>query len=380
MFDGLWSANLEEAINAMAERGINLLRVPISTEIVWQWSKGDFPMPNSLNGNANPNLVGLNSLEVFDRFLEVAKSEGMKVMLDFHSAKTNAVGHLKPMWYEDEITAEVFYQSWEWIAERYKNDDTMVAFDLENEPHGKPWEGAPFAMWNSSTDGDNWKHVAETAAKRILAIHPNILIMVEGTESTPKEGDSFTSRDEDDYHNNWWGGNLRGVKDHPVDLGEYQNKLVYSPHDYGPLVYEQPWFKKDFTIETLYEDVWHDNWAYIMEDDIAPLLIGEWGGFMDAGPNQKWMQAIADYILDNKIHHTFWCFNANSGDTGGLVESDFKTWDETKYALLKPTLWQSPQGKFVGLDHKIPLGGEQTGITVTDYYELNYTPPVRSQD
>lgn len=377
MFDGLWSANLEQAVDAMAGRGINLLRVPISTEIVWQWANNEFPLPNSLNTYANPDLEGLNSLEVFDRFLEVARAEGMKVMLDFHSAKTNATGHLAPMWYDGEITTEIFYQAWEWIAARYKNDDTIVAFDIENEPHGKPWESAPFAMWNGSNHQDNWKTVAETAALRILDIHPNVLIMVEGIESTPKSGDSYNSRNEADYYNNWWGGNLRGVRNHPIELGQFQNKLVYSPHDYGPLVYEQPWFQKDFNKDTLYTDVWADNWAFIMEDDIAPLLIGEWGGFMDAGPNQKWMEAIRDYIVENKIHHTFWCFNANSGDTGGLVENDFKTWDEDKYNLLKPSLWQTPGGKFVGLDHKIPLGGVETGTTVTDYYEQDYAAPVR---
>ena len=31
------------------------------------------------------------------------------------------------------------------------------------------------------------------------------------------------------------------------------------------------------------EDCWYDNWAYLHEEGIAPLLIGEWGGFMDGG-------------------------------------------------------------------------------------------------
>ena len=33
------------------------------------------------------------------------------------------------------------------------------------------------------------------------------------------------------------GGNFRGVRDYPIDLGKYKSQLVYSPHDYGPLVY-----------------------------------------------------------------------------------------------------------------------------------------------
>jgi endoglucanase len=113
----------------------------------------------------------------------------------------------------------------------------------------------------------------------------------------------------------------------------------------------------------VYNDCWKDNWAFIYEDGIAPLLIGEWGGYMDGGPNEKWMTAIRDYIAENRIHHTFWCYNANSGDTGGLVTHDFITWEEDKYELLKPTLWQH-NGKFVSLDHKVPLGSN--GISLSE--------------
>lgn len=379
-FDGLWSVNLEQAIAAMAQRGINFLRVPISTELVWRWSQGDYPMPKSINTSANPNLAGKNSLEVFERTLVVARANGMKIMLDFHSAMSDPMGHMEPLWYQGEMTTEHFYLSWEWLAQRYKNNDTILAFDLENEPHGQPWQGAA-ALWDGSDHPNNWQAVAQEAARRILAIHPNILIMVEGNESTPKPGKTYASTNPADYFTTWWGGNLREVRNHPIDLGQHQDKLVYSPHDYGPLVYRQPWFNKPFDKNTLNADVWYPNWGFIMEENIAPLLIGEWGGFMDGGDNQKWMEALRDYIVENKVHHTFWCFNANSGDTGGLVGDDFRTWDEEKYALLLPSLWRAPNGEFVGLDHKIPLGGvgsdAPVGMTVTRYYAQEFPPPVR---
>ena len=142
-----------------------------------------------------------------------------------------------------------------------------------------------------------------------------------------------------------------------------QNKLVYSPHDYGPAVFQQTWFEGDYTMESLYEDCWRDNWFYIQEDNIAPLLIGEWGGFMTQ-PNLKWMTYLRDFIIEHHINHTFWCFNANSGDTGGLVYHDFTTWDEEKYEFLKPALWQK-NGRFVGLDHDTPLGDH--GLSLNEY-------------
>jgi hypothetical protein len=74
------------------------------------------------------------------------------------------------------------------------------------------------------------------------------------------------------------------------------------------------------------------------------------------------MTYMRKLIKTYHLHHTFWCYNANSGDTGGLVLDDFTTWDEEKYNFVKEVLWQE-SGKFVGLDHAIPLG--ENGITLT---------------
>jgi hypothetical protein len=123
-------------------------------------------------------------------------------------------------------------------------------------------------------------------------------------------------------------------------------------------------------------DCWYDNWAYLYEEGISPILIGEWGGFMDGGDNEKWMTYLRDYIIEKRLHHTFWCFNENSGDTGGLVYDNFSKWDEEKYALLKPALWQNDEGKFIGLDHQIPLGSN--GISLSEHY--NTSPSTANGD
>ena len=365
---GLWSVNLENSLKAIAERGINMLRVPISTELMYEWSQGQSTIPN-VNTAENADLVGKTDLEIFDRFVELSKKYGLKIMLDAHSAEADNAGHVYPMWYKGAITPEIFYSSWEWITARYVDDDTILAMDIENEPHGKPWTDPEYAKWDSSTDVNNWKYACETASKRILAINPNLLVLCEGIESYPKDKVTWITTDKDGFDNNWWGGNLRGVRDHPIDLGVHQDQLVYSPHDYGPLVYKQPWFYPGFNKDTLYEDVWKDNWMFIHEEGIAPLLLGEWGGFMDGGDNEKWMVALRDLIVEHQLHHTFWCINPNSGDTGGLLNNDWLTWDEEKYALMEPTLWRDKAGKFISLDHRVALGNSTVGTTVTDYYD-----------
>ncbi len=362
-FDGLWNSELTTSVKAIADHGFNLIRVPISAELINQWADGEYPQAN-YNNAYNEELNAMNSLEIFEYFLKLAEENGLKVMPDIHSAETNASGHTVNLWYTDKVTVKDYYHALEWIADRYKDNDTIIAYDLKNEPHGKPNEGGAAAIWNDSKDANNWKYVAETAAKKVLAKNPNVLIMVEGIEIYPKNiknNSDYSSADSNDYYFNWWGGNLRGVKDYPIDLGKYQDKLVYSPHDYGPTVYQQPWFEGDYTYKSLMKDCWKDNWFYIQEQDIAPLLIGEWGGFMTE-PNLTWMTHMRKLIKDNHVNHTFWCFNANSGDTGGLVLDDFTTWDEEKYEFVKEVLWQE-SGRFVGLDHAIPLG--DNGITLS---------------
>lgn len=362
-FDGLWNSQLEPSVKAIADHGFNLIRVPISAELINSWAAGDYPQAN-YNNAYNTALNSMNSLQIFDYFLKLAEENGIKVMPDIHSAETNASGHTVNLWYTDKVSAEEYYSALEWMAERYKDNDTIIAYDLKNEPHGKPYEGSGAAVWNDSESANNWKYAAETAAARILAKNPNVLILVEGTEIYPVDingNKDYHSTNDDDYYFNWWGGNLRGVRDFPVNLGKYQDKLVYSPHDYGPTVYQQPWFEGDYDFDSLMADCWQDNWMYIYNDNTAPLLIGEWGGFMQE-PNLKWMTCMRRLISENHLNHTFWCYNANSGDTGGLVLDDFTTWDEEKYAFVKEVLWQE-NDKFVGLDHQIPLG--ENGITLT---------------
>ncbi|GHU51140.1 hypothetical protein AGMMS49975_03680 [Clostridia bacterium] len=360
IFDGLWTADAEELLQAVADRGFNIIRVPFSAELLNRWAAGDYPEAN-YNRAVNARFNGMNSLQIFDYLVDSAESKGLKFLIDIHSAKTDPMGHMKPIWTDGDITEEKYLAALSWVAERYKGDDTIIAYDLKNEPHGTQNE-TPRAKWDDSKDADNWRYVAEKAANAVLSKNPNALVLVEGVEIFPMNvSKGYT--DDNDYYYNWWGGNLRGVRYYPVELGEFSDKLVYSPHDYGPAVYMQSWFIGGYTYDSLYKDVWQDNFMFIHEKNIAPLLIGEWGGFMSE-PNLKWMTYMRELISTYRINHTYWCLNANSGDTGGLLRDDFVTWDEEKYEFLEPVLWQQ-DGRFVGLSHTTPLG--KNGISLNEY-------------
>ena len=180
LFDGVWNCNLKDTIKAIADRGFNVLRVPMSAELLLQWKKGEYPRAN-YNNAYNEELNSMNSLEIFDYVLSLCEKNGMKVIIDIHTVKTDASGHNHPVWYREDMTVVHFVDSLSWIADRYKNNDTIIGYDLKNEPHGKASE-TPHAIWNNSDDMDNWKWVAQIAGNAVLDKNPNALIIVEGIQ------------------------------------------------------------------------------------------------------------------------------------------------------------------------------------------------------
>ncbi|MBE6861847.1 MAG: glycoside hydrolase [Ruminococcus sp.] len=426
---GLYAADVDKFLSAAADHGINIIRIPISTELLVSWMNGTPDPVSSVQASYNPptDVVGedgtvtpagtygninkdfvledgktlKDSMQIFDVIMNKCKDYGLKVMVDVHSPASHNSGHNYNLWYYEsstpdcdgmaighfsgeEITWDMWKDSITWLADKYSNDDTILGYDLKNEPHGKRgYDGTTcptsVARWDDTTLENNWAYSATECANSVLEVNPNALIFVEGVEQYPKTEKGYTydtpdiwnaPADQSPWYPAWWGGNLRGVKDYPITPDSGTSQIVYSPHDYGPSVYAQTWFDKDFTTQTLLDDYWYDTWAYINAENIAPLLIGEWGGHMDEAENQKWMTLLRDYMIENHISHTFWCLNPNSGDTGGLLSHDFATWDDNKYGLFELSLWQTQEtGKYIGLDHQKALGNNGTGLSVTEFYE-----------
>lgn len=417
----LYAGDIDDMLQEVADRGINVIRFPISTELILSWMNGT-PYQISAGGmqavynppvdqddgnggvvkagtygNLNKDFVEadgktlITSDRGFDVILDKCKKYGIKAFIDIHSPHADNSGHNYNLWYGKEtadgtmVTTDIWIDTLVWIADKYKNNDTLIGYDLKNEPHGKGPEGDKAAKWDGSTDENNWAYAATKCADAILEVNPNALIFIEGVEqslSGAQAGDYWgiaDRRDNSPYIGAWWGGNFRGAREYPIKPEHGTSQIVYSPHDYGPSVYAQTWFDKDFTTQTLLDDYWYDTWAYINAEDIAPELIGEWGGHMDGAENQKWMELLRDYMIENHINHTFWCLNTNSGDTGGLwaniscgqqAGSTKIVWEEEKYALMEKSLWQTQKtGKYIGLDHQVALG--QNGLSLNDFYS-NY--------
>jgi endoglucanase len=303
---GLWARSMSSYLDQMQSLGINVIRVPYSTQMFDAGST-----PNSFYAPINTNLVGLTPIQILDLLIAGAKSRGIKIILDRH---TLAADTQEPLWYTAQYPESRWISDWQMLATRYLNNDTVIGFDLHNEPH----EPATWGDGNLTTD---WRLAAERAGNAILQINPKLLIFVEGY-------------DKNDYY--WWGGDLSLAGQYPVQL-TIPSQLVYSIHDYPNSVSPSPWFNAANYPANL-PSVWNQYWGYLVQQNVAPVWIGEFGTADQTTSDQEWFSSIAAYISANQLSFTFWCWNPNSSDTGGILESDWQTVDPNKWAIVQPLL------------------------------------------
>ena len=97
---------------------------------------------------------------------------------------------------------------------------------------------------NANDLATDWNSAAERIIKHIYSKFPSYsgLFFVEGVGSNAKTS----------IPNQWahfWGENVEGIHLNPIDTGdnEWNKRLVYSPHVYGPDVYMQNYFNVSFT-------------------------------------------------------------------------------------------------------------------------------------
>ncbi len=301
---GLWTRSMDSMLDQIAELGYNTLRVPFSNQAFRSGS-----VPNGIDFHQNPHLVGKSALEILDILVQKAGERNMRIVLDRHRPNAHSQSDL---WYTSAVSEEQWIADWEMLAERYRNNPIVIGADLHNEPHGR-------ATWGSGQISTDWRLAAQRAGNRILAVNPDWLIIVEGVESYGG-------------HNYWWGGNLRGAADHPVVLS-VPNKLVYSTHDYATSVYHQSWFNAPNFPHNL-QGIWDETWGYLLKENIAPVLVGEFGTKFEATADQIWLNELVDYMEANGASFTYWCWNPNSVDTGGILQNDWRTVNQQKQNVL----------------------------------------------
>jgi endoglucanase len=134
------------------------------------------------------------------------------------------------------------------------------------------------------------------------------------------------------------------------------NRLVYSAHDYATSVFPQPWFS-DPAFPNNLAAIWNRMWGFLVQNNVAPVLVGEFGSTLADPRDATWMRTLLNYLGTgvNGISFTFWSWNPNSGDTGGILNDDWTTVNTTKQNMLNPFL--------VGVDGTPPTTTTTTTTT-----------------
>jgi endoglucanase len=331
---GCWARKWSDMLAQMKGFGFNCIRFAFSGDFC---SPGRTPPTSAFDAVKNPEFVGKTSLQILDLIVDWCATNHVYIVLDHHRCTAGAGtdsgiagGYTTSQWHAD----------WAVLAARYANNPVIVGADVHNEPYTYTWA--------------DWATLAEGCGNAILAVAPDWLIFVEGVGQNP------------DTTSYWWGGALKGVATRPIVLS-VTNKVVYSPHEYGDSVGSQFWLATDSFTPTGWptnlHTVWRDNWGFIFETGVAPIWIGEMGGFfgLDGNgaltkpnrvPESTWMTELVKYLngdwLQNGTNHltgsqkgmsfSWWGYPPVSGDTGGLVRDDWITPQQPKLDLIAPLL------------------------------------------
>ena len=309
---GLWKRDYKEMLAQIKSLGYNVIRLPYGVQSLRASNVSgiDFSI------GSNQELQGKSPLEVMDAIIQEAGRQGLLILLDSHRLNDQRIPEL---WYGDGFTEADWIDTWNMLATRYRNQANIIGADLKNEPHGK-------ASWGTNDRATDWRLAAERCGNAIQAINPNWLIVVEGVENNVP-GQKLKTH--------WMGANLEGVARFPVRLSR-PNKLVYSPHEYGQGVFNQPWFSERSFPNNLYSR-WETGWNYIATKKIAPIFIGEFGGRQSDNASKEgiWQRTLVDFVRKKDLSFSYWSWNPNSQDTGGILQDDWLSVEAPKQELLQ---------------------------------------------
>ncbi|MBJ3774461.1 tandem-95 repeat protein [Acuticoccus mangrovi] len=350
---GLEYRSIDDMLQQVVDLGFNTLRLPFSIESVLDPFEVNpaFPIDTTLN----PELVGLNTLEIMEVIIDKAAEHGLSVILDNHFLRftDGSFDGYYGDWREDNYTEADWIATWEQLADLFSDKANVIGADLRNEPYSATW--------------DDMARAATLAGNAIQAIDDDWLIIVEGVQLSA-DGDWYT-----------WGGNLKDVADNPVVL-DVANKLVYSAHDYG----DPSTDKLESSSYDTYYEIFRAYWGYVEEELGVPIFLGEFG--VEDGENSAWSEALANVLMGDRdgdgvisadeMSVAGWAYWAlNPGDstetlTYSLLGSDFETVRTYQYeyleALLAAATVEVGDGEPLPEDPAEPEGTSPFEIAIVD--------------
>lgn len=302
---GLEAKHRSEIAQAIRAMGFNSVRMPYSDEMV-------ITNPRMLQHllTANPDLVGKRALDILVAVVEALTDAGIAVIINNHITTSTWCCGADPCdagWANDHLgplcrirqTEDDWISHWETVMALFVDNPLVIGADLRNEVRG---------VWGTMT-WNRWATAAERAGNALLKMNPDWLIVVGGTES---------------------GNDLTGVAERPVQL-DLDHRVVYSAHVYswsgwGSL--EGRYAKRSYPS---FARAMRRNWGYLVEDNLAPVWVGEFGAPNAPGMGDaNYWQNLLRYLQAIDADFGYWALNPRKGknnerETYSLVEDDWVT-------------------------------------------------------
>lgn len=364
---------IQQTMTEITGMGINVVRLPV----VPQTLNASDPQGTGSVLKNHPSVRVANSRLALEQFIVAADQNNIEVMLDVHSC-SNYVGWRKgrldarPPWVDAtrdnyDFTRENYscaasgnpstvttvhpYNQTTWLNNlrtlaglgQQLGVDNIIGIDIYNEPHDYTWQ--------------EWKTLTEAAYSAINAVNPNTLLFVQGigTSAGTQDGTPATSTPVPHgaaASNPNWGENLFEAGSNPINIPK--ERLVFSPHTYGPSVFVQRMFMDPAQSQctglegdaagdancnivinpTQLRAGWEEHFGYLRDQGYA-VVVGEFGGNLDwpqgqasirdrdrwnhvsPGVDSQWQNAFVDYMVSKNIEGCYWSINPESGDTAG---------------------------------------------------------------
>ncbi|EGS19001.1 uncharacterized protein CTHT_0056210 [Thermochaetoides thermophila DSM 1495] len=305
---GLDTRHRDEIALAIRRMGFNSVRLPYSDEMVIE-----NPVVENKTVAANPDLLGARALDVFIAVAEALTVQGIAVIVNNHITRATwccGLDLCDTGWANDYLpksicrvrqTEEEWIQHWKTVMSRVVNNSLVIGADLRNEVRGL-WGTMPWKKWAAA---------AEKAGNALLKLNPNWLIIVGGTESN---------------------NDLSGVAKRPIMLA-VPNRVVYEAHVYswsGWGSIEGSYSRRSY--ESFARSM-RKNWAYLLEGDVAPVWVGEFGApdHPNKGDANYWANLVR-FLKEVDADFGYWALNPrkvnrkkDEREMYSLVEDDWMT-------------------------------------------------------
>ncbi|MCJ1356752.1 MAG: hypothetical protein MMC33_006748 [Icmadophila ericetorum] len=284
--------------------GFNSVRLPYSDELVYT-----NPIIRADLLTANPDLIGGKALDIFTATVNALTDAGLAVIVNNHITQAGwftGMDLCDATWSNDHLgmlcrvkqTEKQWIENWKTVMSPFVDNLNVIGADLRNEIHG---------FWGTA-GWEPWAAAAERVGERLLAMQPDWLMVVEGTSSA---------------------NDLSGVRKRPVKYS-VPDRVVYSSHVYswsgwGNL---DPFSKRNYA--SFVEEM-KKNWAYLLEEEIAPVWVGEIGAPHSPGKGDThYWKNLFKYLVEIDADFGYWAINPrkphkNERETYSLVEDDWKT-------------------------------------------------------